>query len=66
MFLRSVHEITILIFLTFQLLKLHLHDIEVSFIQQALEESNGVVAHAAKKLNMRRTNLVEKLKKLEL
>jgi sigma-54 specific flagellar transcriptional regulator A len=29
-------------------LKLHLHDIEVSFIQQALEESNGVVAHAAK------------------
>jgi len=47
-------------------LKEYLHGIELSLIQQALDECNGVVAHAAKKLNMRRTTLVEKLKKLEL
>jgi len=46
-------------------LKEYLHEIEVNLIQQALDECNGVVAHAAKKLNMRRTTLVEKLKKLE-
>lgn len=45
-------------------LKLHLHNIEVKLIQQALDDCNGVVAHAAKKLNMRRTTLVEKLKKI--
>ncbi|MGZ8195108.1 MAG: helix-turn-helix domain-containing protein [Methylosarcina sp.] len=31
-----------------------------------MEESNGVVAHAAKRLNLRRTTLVEKLRKLDL
>ncbi|RKZ91971.1 MAG: sigma-54-dependent Fis family transcriptional regulator, partial [Gammaproteobacteria bacterium] len=46
-------------------LKDHLANLEYSLIQQALKESDGVVAHAAKRLNMRRTTLVEKLKKYE-
>jgi sigma-54 specific flagellar transcriptional regulator A len=44
-------------------LKGHLADIEVQLIQQALEEADGVVARAAKRLHMRRTTLVEKLRK---
>ncbi len=44
-------------------LKEHLSNLEVSLIRQALNEANGVVAHAAKLLNMRRTTLVEKLRK---
>jgi sigma-54 specific flagellar transcriptional regulator A len=44
-------------------LKAHLGDVELSLIKQALDESDGVVAHAAKSLNMRRTTLVEKLRK---
>ncbi len=47
-------------------LKEYLTDMEVNLIQQALSECNGVVAHAAKLLNMRRTTLVEKLRKYEL
>jgi sigma-54 specific flagellar transcriptional regulator A len=47
-------------------LKVHLANMEQSLIRQALEESNGVVAHAAKKLKMRRTTLVEKLRKYGL
>ena len=47
-------------------LKVHLANMEQSLIRQALEESNGVVAHAAKKLRMRRTTLVEKLRKYGL
>ncbi len=44
-------------------LKEHLNGLELSLIQQALDDSKGVVAHAAKKLNMRRTTLVEKMRK---
>lgn len=44
-------------------LKEHLADIESSLIQQSLERSDGVVAHAAKLLQMRRTTLVEKMRK---
>jgi len=47
-------------------LKEYLNEVEVNLIQQALKECNGVVAHAAKRLNMRRTTLVEKLKKFDL
>ncbi len=47
-------------------LKEYLNNMEVDLIQQALSECNGVVAHAAKLLNMRRTTLVEKLRKYEL
>ena len=44
-------------------LKEHLAQMEVQLIQQALDATDGVVAHAAKLLRMRRTTLVEKLKK---
>ncbi len=44
-------------------LKNHLMGIEISLIQQALDESDGVVAHAAKRLRIRRTTLVEKMRK---
>ncbi len=44
-------------------LKEHLNDMEFTLIKQALDEAGGVVAHAAKRLNMRRTTLVEKLRK---
>jgi sigma-54 specific flagellar transcriptional regulator A len=47
-------------------LKAHLSTLEQSLIQQALEESDGIVAHAAKRLHMRRTTLVEKLRKYGL
>jgi len=44
-------------------LKEHLSTLEISYIKQAMSESGGVVAHAAKRLGMRRTTLVEKLRK---
>ncbi len=44
-------------------LKEHLADIESALIQQALERTHGVVAHSAKLLKMRRTTLVEKMRK---
>jgi sigma-54 specific flagellar transcriptional regulator A len=47
-------------------LKEYLNSMEVDLIRQALDECNGVVAHAAKRLNMRRTTLVEKLRKFDL
>ncbi len=47
-------------------LKQHLTGIEVSLIEQALDDCNGVVAHAAKKLQIRRTTLVEKMRKYQI
>lgn len=47
-------------------LKQHLTEIEVNLIQQALDDCNGVVAHAAKKLQIRRTTLVEKMRKYRI
>lgn len=47
-------------------LKEYLNTMELDLIRQALDECNGVVAHAAKRLNMRRTTLVEKLRKFDL
>ncbi len=47
-------------------LKEHLSQLEYSLIKQALEEADGVVAHAAKRLSMRRTTLVEKMRKYGL
>lgn len=47
-------------------LKEHLAALERSLIQQALDESGGVVAHAAQRLKLRRTTLVEKLRKYGL
>lgn len=47
-------------------LKEYLNVMEMDLIRQALNECNGVVAHAAKRLNMRRTTLVEKLRKFDV
>jgi sigma-54 specific flagellar transcriptional regulator A len=47
-------------------LKEHMTQIESNLIRQALEDSNWVVAHAAKRLQMGRTTLVEKMRKLGL
>jgi sigma-54 specific flagellar transcriptional regulator A len=47
-------------------LKEHLTQIETNLIVQALEEENWVVAHAARRLQMGRTTLVEKMRKLGL
>ena len=47
-------------------LKEHLTNLESSLIKQALDDADGVVAHAAKRLNMRRTTLVEKMRKYGL
>ncbi len=46
-------------------LKSHLATVERFYIQQALNLANGVVAQAAKLLGLRRTTLVEKLKKYQ-
>ena len=47
-------------------LKEHLSQLEVTLIRQALDQASGVVAHAAQILRMRRTTLVEKLRKYGL
>ena len=47
-------------------LKEYISDMESDLIRQALDKCNGVVAHAAVRLNMRRTTLVEKLRKYDL
>lgn len=47
-------------------LKEYLAGLERSLIQQALDDCGGVVARAADKLSIRRTTLVEKMKKYEL
>jgi sigma-54 specific flagellar transcriptional regulator A len=47
-------------------LRSHLMAIESTLIQRALEESGGVVADAARLLNLRRTTLVEKLRKVRV
>ena len=44
-------------------LKEHIGAIEATLLRQALERAEGVVAHAATLLNLRRTTLVEKLRK---
>jgi sigma-54 dependent transcriptional regulator, flagellar regulatory protein len=44
----------------------HLFSIERNLIQQALNRSGGTVAHAARLLKLRRTTLVEKLRKFEM
>jgi sigma-54 specific flagellar transcriptional regulator A len=45
-------------------LRAHLLEIERKLVTQALARSGGVVAHAARLLGLRRTTLVEKLRKL--
>ncbi len=47
-------------------LKQHLNNLEYVLIKRAMDECNGIVAHAARRLNLRRTTLVEKLRKYGL
>jgi sigma-54 specific flagellar transcriptional regulator A len=47
-------------------LKEHLNNLEYNLIKQALDDADGVVAHAANRLRLRRTTLVEKLRKYGL
>lgn len=47
-------------------LKDYLSNLEKQLIQQALDEAGGVVARAAEKLRIRRTTLVEKVRKYGL
>ncbi len=44
-------------------LKDYLANLEQSLIQQALDDAGGVVARAAERLRIRRTTLVEKMRK---
>ena len=47
-------------------LKEYLANLERSLIGQALDDSGGVVARAASRLHMRRTTLVEKMRKYQM
>jgi sigma-54 dependent transcriptional regulator, flagellar regulatory protein len=47
-------------------LRAYVADIEETLIRQALERSQGIVAKAARLLGLRRTTLVEKLRKFEI
>lgn len=47
-------------------MKQYLTEIEIALIEQALNETNNVVARAANLLHMRRTTLVEKMRKYEI
>ncbi len=47
-------------------LKDYLDNLEKTFITQALDDCNGVVARAAEKLRIRRTTLVEKMRKYQI
>ena len=47
-------------------LKAYISNIEVSIIQNALDSSNGVIAHAAKLLGLQRTTLAEKMRKYHI
>jgi sigma-54 specific flagellar transcriptional regulator A len=47
-------------------LKNHMSTIEIGLIRRALRDADGTVAGAARLLNIRRTTLVEKLRKYHL
>ena len=47
-------------------LKEYLSELEINMIIQALEQQEWVVARAADKLGMRRTTLVEKMRKYNI
>ncbi len=47
-------------------LKTLLEEIEIKLIRQALDDARGIVAQAAKKLGLRRTTLVEKMRKFDI
>ncbi|MBS0288361.1 MAG: sigma-54-dependent Fis family transcriptional regulator [Proteobacteria bacterium] len=43
-----------------------LHHIELKYIKEALDKTGGIVSHAAEHLGMRRTTLIEKMKKFNI
>ncbi len=47
-------------------LKEHINQIEYTLIKRALDETDGVVAQAAKRLKLGRTTLVEKMRKYQM
>jgi sigma-54 specific flagellar transcriptional regulator A len=47
-------------------MKKYLQDLEIHFINEALRRSGGVVQHAANLLQIRRTTLVEKMRKYQI
>ena len=47
-------------------LKQYISEIEIGIIQTALDNSDGVIAHAAKSLGLRRTTLAEKMRKYQI
>ncbi len=47
-------------------LKEHINNLEYTLIKQALDDAGGIVAHAANRLKLRRTTLVEKMRKYGL
>jgi len=47
-------------------LKTYISNIEITLIQDALDKSGGVIAHAAKSLGLRRTTLAEKMRKYQI
>lgn len=47
-------------------LRAHIQAVESGLIRQALEQADGVVAHAAELLKLRRTTLVEKIRKYKM
>ena len=47
-------------------LKAYISNIEINLIQDALDRSGGVIAHAAKSLGLRRTTLAEKMRKYRI
>lgn len=47
-------------------LKTYISNIEINIIQEALSMSDGVIAHAAKALGLRRTTLAEKMRKYNI
>jgi len=47
-------------------LKSYLEEVERNYIQQALDQSDGVVSNAAKRLGLRRTTLIEKMRKYSM
>lgn len=47
-------------------LKTYISNVEVKIIQDALNDNDGVIAHAAKTLGLRRTTLAEKMRKYHI
>jgi len=47
-------------------LKTYISNVEVKIIEEALNNTNGVIAHAAKSLGLQRTTLAEKMRKYNI